>query len=86
MRKRNYLKKGIALLLSSVMIVGLIPITSLGAGQDVFTSSAYANHWGRSDLRAYLNGVTKTNSTLPIDTATDGTNAEGYASQFSDAE
>jgi hypothetical protein len=52
-----------------------------------FTASAYANHWGRSDLRAYMNGVAKTNDTLPLDTTGHTQQTSGYyESQFSDKE
>lgn len=53
---------------------------------DKFVTTAFANHWGRSDLRAYLNNVTKSANTLPINSTTSGSNAANYPSQFSDAE
>lgn len=49
----------------------------------VFTASAYANHWGRCDERAYLNNATKTNNTLPLDTTIDGTNSGNFPAKFS---
>lgn len=49
-----------------------------------FVTSANANHWGRSDLRAYLNGVEKTDNTLPIDTTKhEHQTSDYYESQFS---
>ena len=63
----------------------MVPKIAWGAEPDKFVTSAKANHWGRSDLRAYLNNVTKTGNTLPLDSRTAGNDAN-YPSQFSDAE
>ena len=57
-----------------------------GDEPDKFMTSAKANHWGRSDLRAYLNNVTKTDNTLPISSTTTGTNENNYPAHFSKAE
>ena len=63
------------------------PVTTFAAEPDKFIEAAKANHWGRSDLRAYLNGVEKVDNTLPIDTTHDTRKTSGYyESQFSDAE
>ncbi|MEI3541735.1 MAG: hypothetical protein V8P98_02885 [Acutalibacteraceae bacterium] len=50
-------------------------------------TTAFANHWGRSDLRAYMNGVEKNDKTLPLNTTHNERQQSGYyESQFSDAE
>lgn len=48
-------------------------------------TSANANHWGRSDLRAYLNNAAKTDGTLPLDTMS-ADNGANYPWCFSDGE
>ncbi len=75
------------------MLLSFSLMLSLAAGNlaqaaepTTFVSSAYANHWGRSDLRAYLNNATKTDNTLPIDTATGGTRSGNFPAKFSEAE
>ena len=58
-----------------------------GDEPDKFMTSAKANHWGRSDLRVYMNGVEKNANTLPLDTTNHDRQQSGYyESQFSDAE
>ena len=69
------------------MMLAMVPNNGVFAAEpDKFVTSANANHWGRSDLRAYLNNVTKSANTLPINSTTSGSNAANYPSQFSDAE
>ncbi|MFR1179330.1 MAG: MBG domain-containing protein [Bacilli bacterium] len=69
------------------MMLAMVPNNGVFAAEpDKFVTSANANHWGRSDLRAYLNNVTKSANTLPINSTTSGSNAAKYPSQFSDAE
>ena len=69
------------------MMLAMVPNNGVFAAEpDKFVTSANANHWGRSYLRAYLNNVTKSANTLPINSTTSGSNAENYPSQFSDAE
>lgn len=55
-----------------------------------FVTSAYANHWGRSDLRAYLNGVDKQRigAALPLDTTKNHSQRTSgfYESQFAATE
>ena len=72
---------------SASMMLAMVPNNGVFAAEpDKFVTSANANHWGRSYLRAYLNNVTKSANTLPINSTTSGSNAENYPSQFSDAE
>ena len=72
---------------SASMMLAMVPNNGVFAAEpDKFVTSANANHWGRSDLRAYLNNVTKYANTLPINSTTSGSNAAKYPSQFSDAE
>ena len=80
-------QKCLSVALILALAVGMMPGRQAQAVEPtVFTASTYANHWGRSDLRAYLNNATKTNGTLPIDTTIDGTNSANFPAKFSDAE
>lgn len=64
-----------------------LSITYAEAEPNKFVTSANANHWGRSDLRAYLNGVEKTDNTLPINTTKhEHQTSDYYESQFSTKE
>ncbi len=72
---------------STAMMLAMVPHNGASAAEpSSFVTSAKANHWGRSDLRAYLNNVEKTNNTLPINSTNSGSNAANYPSQFSKAE
>ena len=73
---------------SASMMLAMVPNNGVFAAEpDKFVTSANANHWGRSYLRAHLNNVTKSDdNTLPINSTTSGSNAANYPSQFSDAE
>jgi len=72
---------------SASMMLAMVPNNGVFAAEpDKFVTSANANHWGRSYLRAHLNNVTKSDDTLPINSTTSGSNAANYPSQFSDAE
>ena len=62
--KRRFL----SLLLAICLVAGLVPATVFAAEPESFVTSANANHWGRSDLRAYLNNAAKMDGTLPLDT------------------
>ena len=70
------------------MMISMVP--KIGAYTEVsteFITSAKPNHWGRSDLRAYLNGVEKINFTLPFDTTHSEKQSNGYyESQFTNNE
>ena len=69
------------------MMLAMVPNNGAFAAEPTtFVTTAFANHWGLSDLRAYLNNVTKSANTLPINSTTSGSNAANYPSQFSDAE
>lgn len=68
------------------MILVMVPHNGAFAVEpDEFVTSAKANHWGRSDLRAWINNATKTSNTLPIDTSSCG-NSANFPSYFSTAE
>ena len=84
----KFAQKFLSIGVSVSLMLAMAPNNGAFAADEltVFTDSAYANHWGRSDLRAYLNNMTKTNNTLPIDSTVEGTNAANYPSQFSDKE
>ena len=74
-----------SLLLAICLAAGLVPATAFAAEPGSFVTSANANHWGRSDLRAYLNNATKTGDTLPLDTMSADNDAK-YPWCFSDGE
>ena len=78
--------KLVALAAAAVVAISVVPAPALAAAPDTFVTSAYANHWGRSDLRAYLNGYAKTDDTAPLDSTAAGSNSNGYAAQFSPSE
>ena len=79
--------KILSLSVSASLMLAMVPNNGAFAAEPTtFVTTAYANHWGRSDLRAYLNNVEKTNNTLPINSTNSGSNAANYPSQFSDAE
>ena len=79
--------KILSLSVSASLMLAMVPNNGAFAAEPTkFVTTAKANHWGRSDLRAYLNNVTKSNNTLPINSTTSGSNAANYPSQFSDAE
>ena len=84
---KNFAQKLLAVSLCMAVVLMGVPVTTFAEGEpDKFITAARANHWGRSDLRAYLNGVEKVDNTLPLDTTASGSNTKDYASQFSDAE
>ena len=74
-----------SLLLAICLAAGLVPATAFAAEPGSFVTSANANHWGRSDLRAYLNNAEKTDGTLPLDTMS-ANNGAKYPLFFSDGE
>lgn len=79
--------KILSLSVSASLMLAMVPNNGAFAAEPTtFVTSAKANHWGRSDLRAYLNNVEKTNNTLPINSTNSGSNAANYPSQFSKAE
>ena len=93
---KNFAKKFLATsLCAAVVLLGATAalfstpaVTSAGTNEPTaFITSAKANHWGRSDLRKYLNGVEKVDNTLQLDTTHTERKTSGYyESQFSDAE
>ena len=78
--------KLVALAAAAVVAISVVPAPALAEAPDTFVTSAYANHWGRSDLRAYLNEYTKTDDTVPLDSTAEGRNYNVYAAQFSESE
>jgi|GEM_PF-4767949 len=85
--KSNLAQKLLSMAVSLSLMLATVPNNNAYAdGPGFFYEAAYANHWGRSDLRAYLNNVEKTNNTLPINSTNSGSNAANYPSQFSNAE
>ena len=84
---KRMVQKLLSVGVSVSLMMAMVPQTAWGAEPDKFVASAKANHWGRSDLRSYLNGVAKSSETLPLDTTTHARQISGYyESQFTDAE
>ena len=73
---------------SASLMLAMVPNNGAFAAEpDKFVTSAYANHWGRSDLRSYMIGVGKEANTLPLNTTHKERQKSGYyESQFSNAE
>ena len=83
---------------SASMMLAMVPNNGVFAAEpDKFVTSANANHWGRSDLRAYLNNgletVAEDGSVSEKNYGIDSTkgdyksdNKSGYAHMFSDTE
>lgn len=80
--------KILSLSVSASLMLAMVPNNGAFAAEPTtFVTSAKANHWGRSDLRAYMNGVEKNDKTLPLNTTHNERQQSGYyESQFSDAE
>ena len=80
--------KILSLSVSASLMLAMVPNNGAFAEEpDKFVTTAFANHWGRSDLRAYMNGVEKNDKTLPLNTTHNERQQSGYyESQFSDAE
>ena len=80
--------KILSLSVSASLMLAMVPNNGAFAAEPTtFVTTAYANHWGRSDLRAYMNGVEKNDKTLPLNTTHNERQQSGYyESQFSDAE
>ncbi len=81
--------KILSLSVSASLMLAMVPNNgAFAADPTTFVTTAFANHWGRSDLRAYLNGVEKNGKTLPLNT-THNERLKCWIlseSQFSDAE
>ena len=78
-------QKLLSLGVSVSLMAATVPQMAWAEEPDKFVASAKANHWGRSDMRAYLNNVTKSDNTLPIDSTSSGNDAN-YPSQFTNDE
>ena len=80
--------KILSLSVSASLMLAMVPNNGAFAAEPTtFVTTAFANHWGRSDLRAYMNGVEKNDKTLPLNTTHNERQQSGYyESQFSDAE
>lgn len=88
----------LSMAVSLSVLLSMVPNHSaFAAGSDRFVTAAKANHWGRSDMRAYLNNGladvaedgTVSNKNYGLDStagAYASDNSSGYAKQFSDAE
>ena len=90
--------KILSLSVSASLMLAMVPNNGAFAEEpDKFVTTAYANHWGRSDLRAYLNNGLATvaengsvsNKNYGLN-STEGecnsNNTSGFAKQFSNAE
>ena len=55
-------------------------------GDEYIEVDGYANQWARSDLRAWLNGLTKTDNNLPVDGSNGTKSSDNFLNCFTDAE
>ena len=90
--------KILSLSVSASLMLAMVPNNGAFAAEPTtFVTSAFANHWGRSDLRAYLNnglGTVAENGSVSNKNyglnSTEGecnsNNTSGFAKQFSNAE
>ena len=87
-----FFKKIMAIGLGLSFVFGNIGYNLLGENKayayenSYFSSDAYASHWGRSDVRAHLNGLTKVNNNLPIDGSNGTKSAGNFLNYFTNAE
>ena len=84
-------KRALALLLSLVFVLGTVAVggVSVSAQEDYLTVDGFANQWARSDLRAWLNGLTKVNGNLPADGSNGAKGSESsknFLNSFTNAE
>ena len=80
--------KLLSVLLTFAMLAALPLLAAVPArAEEDAMADAYANQWARSDVRAWLNGLTKTaEGSLPVD-GSNGTKSEGnFLNCFTDAE
>ena len=96
--KSNLAQKLLSMAVSLSLMLAMVPNNGAFAAEPTtFVTTAFANHWGRSDLRAYLNNGLATvaengsvsNKKYGLN-STEGecnsNNTSGFAKQFSDAE
>ena len=85
---KNLPKKLLASLVAMLVILMSMPLTAWADGEMTDTD-AYANQWARSDIRAWLNGLSKENNKLPLD-GSGGSKGEennkNFLNHFTDAE
>lgn len=80
--------------LAMVMSISLWATVAQANNVGIITDVDNANHWGRSDLRAYLNnglGIVTTDGTVTdknyrLDSTSNSDNESGYAAHFTDGE
>ena len=86
--KNSFTKQLLSIVTCMALILTMLPLSTLTAFaqyEPKFINSDKANHWGRSNLRAYLNNAEKIDNTLRLDSSSYD-NSAGYPSQFSNAE
>ena len=89
--KRSLIRRGIAVFLSLALIVCCFGVACMDAykayaqpsEEQYLLIDGYANQWARSDLRAWLNGLTKVDNNLPLD-GSHGTKGGADAPNFLD--
>lgn len=65
----------------------LLPVGEAGYADEAYTmTEAYANQWARSDVRAWLNGLTKSNGELLIDGSNGVESQNNYLNYFKTSE
>ena len=93
-RVKRFSKKLFACGLIMILLVSLCATVVQANNMGIFSDVANANHWGRSDLRVYLNNGlgtiaedgTITNKNYRWDSTSNSDNKSGYAAYFSDDE
>lgn len=87
--KTSFTKQLLSIVTCMALILTMLPISTLTVfaqyEPNTFINSEKLSHWGRSDLRAYLNNIAKIDNTLPFDSS-NADNSVSYPSQFSNAE
>ena len=79
------LKRALSLLLSVLMVLGVCSV-GVSAQEGYLTADGFANQWARSDLRAWMNGLTKADGNLPVDGSNGTKGSENFLNSFTDAE
>ncbi|MBR5336680.1 MAG: hypothetical protein IK152_01720, partial [Lachnospiraceae bacterium] len=85
------LKKGMALCLGMTLVLSVLGfagfnVKRVNAQGELSVTDAFCNQWARSDLRAWMNGLTKENGNMPIDGSNGTKNASNFLNSFTDAE
>ena len=83
------IRKTLSIVLATAMVTLIMPVAFADSTGTVFDTYASANHWGRSDIRSYMNKGLMDGSMkiYAVDSTTSGTNGGGeYESHFNKGE